>query len=143
MTTMVVAFQTTTRVSFLVPSVLESTSRNVVPQSVTKMTKKSSDHQNVVDSSPNPLFGIQKSVATMMLGWTLATSMAMATVVVDSSTDSYVSSSAMDAVTPEVVLMAESMPPQGVTTESSAPSINVVAVEALTFQTGMTNMRHE
>jgi hypothetical protein len=138
-TTMVAGFQPSSRVSFLVKS--SSTSiTNKPSSSMVEMTQKSVPVLDpLVDSSlstnlPFVIGLFQKSMMTMVLGWTLATSMAAA--VVDTESPYLPVSQDTVATTTEQVMPQQQQ--QGVT-ELSAISINELAVEALSFHTGTTD----
>ena len=110
------------------------------------MHKKSSGIHNTdndryfVDSPWNLPMWIEKSaqvVSTMVVGWTLAASMAMAT---NTELLTTTALSIMDEsiLVPVVETTTESMSQDSVkVTETSAPTINEVAVDAMFLNTGM------
>ena len=140
--TMVVGFQST-KVPFLTNTGNRSTKPQlttaVIEMSLKKKSSSDTDGTHFVDSLVHPW--MEKSVqvvSTLVIGWTLATSMAMATdadLLLSPTTNTIDDASTM--VLSVTGVSSESAQAQAVT-ESSPPSINEVAVDAMFLSAGMT-----
>jgi hypothetical protein len=145
--TMVVGFQAA-KVSFGTPiraTKSQSQSVRTTTISMVEMFKNqktsnihNAENHHIVDSSRN--LWLEKSVqvvSSLVVGWTLATSMAMATDIESFNMDKLSSSSAMVptvVVTTTMEMSADST--MEVTDSSSIPTINEVAVETMLVNTG-------
>ena len=132
-TTMVAGFQTT-KVSFVTSSKASSS-----PITTNRMMELSLTKQKTsIDAWNTPVWMEQtvQVVSTVMIGWTLATSMAMADT-------SMLEDVTMVAATTTTTTTTEAMIPDTTSstqmTESAVPTMNTVAVEAMLFNTGTYN----
>ena len=131
-TTMVAGFQTT-KVSFVTSSKASSS-----PITTNRMMELSLTKQKTsIDAWNTPVWMEQtiQVVSTVMIGWTLATSMAMA----DTSMLEDVTMVAATTTTTTTEAMIPDTTSSTQMTESAVPTMNTVAVEAMLFNTGTYN----
>ena len=135
---MVAGFQTT-KVSFVTSSKASSSS----PITTNRMMELSLTKQKTsIDAWNTPVWMEQtvQVVSTVMIGWTLATSMAMAdtsmledvTMVAAATTTTTTTTVTTEAMIPDTTSSTQM-------TESAVPTMNTVAVEAMLFNTGTYN----